>query len=266
MPEQPSDQPPAKPPAPKPAPIVLPESVSPAFAPSTPPQSAPAINATTGCLIGVGIMAVSLIAAALLIGFAIRDSANRAAESVDRMNPVNMLATIAPPPTPTIVVRPPAILSVRALSELATAQMLMSTVVEADQARVGNIVYEKLILIACGRVKAGIDMSQIQDSDVMESADGKTVTVRLPRAKMTDSYLIDDPSQTCTTKVYDRTNLIVLPETKELEGQAREKAIEAIRKTAEESGLMDEARRNAQIAIERILLNAGYEKVEFIDQ
>ncbi len=271
MSERPPDQQPNHTPAPRPAPaappVILPESVSPAFASSAPQQrNTPSINATTGCLIGVGIMAVSLVAAALLVGFAIRDSANRAAESVDRMNPVNMLATIAPPPTPTIVVRPPAILSVRAISDLATAQMLMSTVVEADQARIGNILYEKLILIACGRVKAGIDMSQLKDSDVVESADGKTVRVRLPRAKMLDSYLIDDPSQTCTTKVYDRTNLIVLPETKELEGQAREKAIEAIRKTAEESGLLSEARRNAQIAIERILLNAGYDKVEFVEE
>jgi hypothetical protein len=264
MTERPPDQQPGQTPAPKPVPAIT-EVAPPMMVENAPPPRGP-INASTGCLIGVGIMAVSLVAAALLIAFAIRDSANRAAESVDRMNPANMLATIAPPPTPTIVVRPPAILSVRAISELATAQMLMSTVVEADQARVGNVLYEKLILIACGRVKAGIDMSELKDSDVVESADGKTVTVRLPRAKMLDSYLIDDPSQPCTTKVYDRTNLIVLPETKELESQAREKAIEAIRKTAEESGLMSEARRNAQIAIERILLNAGYDKVEFIEE
>jgi hypothetical protein len=265
MSEQPADQHDQQP---KPAPPALvPESAPPVLVENAPPPAGGLnMTPTTGCLIGVGIMAVSLVAAALLIAFAIRDSANRAAESVDRMNPANVLATLAPPPTPTIVVRPPAILSVRALSDLATAQMLMSTVVEADQARVGNIVYEKLVLIACGRVKAGIALNELKDSDVTESADGKTVTVRLPRAKMLDSYLIDDPNQPCTTKVYDRTNLIVLPETKELESQAREKALEAIRQTAEESGLMSEARRNAQIAIERILLNAGYDKVEFVEE
>lgn len=261
MPETPTDQ------QPKPAPPAIPpESAPPVLVTDAPQRALPNLNASTGCLIGVGIMAVSLVAAALLIAFAIRDSANRAAESVDRMNPANMLATIAPPPTPTIIVRPPAILSVRAISDLATAQTLMSTVVEADQARVGNILYEKLILIACGRVKAGIDLSQIKDSDVVESADGKTVRVRLPQAKFLDAYLIDDPSQPCTTKVYDRTNLIVLPATKELESQAREKALEAIRQTAEQSGLLSDARRNAQIAIERILLNAGYEKVEFVEE
>ena len=60
--------------------------------------------------------------------------------------------------------------------------------------------------------------------------------------------------------------MIVLPAAKELEGQAREKALEAIRQTAEQSGLLSDARRNAQIAIERILLNAGYEKVEFVEE
>ena len=197
MSEQPTDQ------QPKPAPpATRPESAPLVTLTDPPAQPAlPSINASTGCLIGVAILAISLIAAALLIAFAIRDSANRAAESVDRMNPVNVLATLAPPPTPTIVVRPPAILSVRAISDLATAQTLMSTVVEADQARVGNILYEKLILIACGRVKAGIDLSQLKDSNVTESADRKTVRVRLPQAKFLDSYLIDDPSQPCTTKV-----------------------------------------------------------------
>jgi hypothetical protein len=66
--------------------------------------------------------------------------------------------------------------------------------------------------------------------------------------------------------VYDRTNLLLIPESKELEAQAREKALEAIRNTAIESGLLSDARRNAQIAIERILLNAGYERVEFIEE
>jgi hypothetical protein len=80
-----------------------------------------------------------------------------------------------------------------------------------------------------------------------------------------DAYLIDDANQPCTTRVYDRTNLLVIPESKDLEAQAREKALESIRLTALESGMLDEARRNAQLAIERILLSAGYERVEFIE-
>lgn len=219
-----------------------------------------------GCLIGAGIIALALLIAGALVAFAVRESTQRMAETAERANPANIIQTMIPPPTPTIVVRPPAVLQVRAISELATAQSLLSTIVEVQQARVGNVLYEKLVLIACGRVKAGVALAQLRDSDVEVVDDGRTVRVKLPRAQLLDAYLIDDSTQPCTTRVYDRTNLLLIPESKELEAQAREKALEAIRTTAMESGLLDDARRNAQIAIERILLNAGYERVEFIEE
>lgn len=235
--------------------------------PQTPPTPPTGISQTSlGCLIGAGIIAAALLIAGLLVAFALRDSANRVTETADRMNPANIIATVLPPATPTIVVRPPAVLQVRAISDLATAQSLLSTIAEVNQTRVGNVLYEKLVLIACGRVKAGIDLTELKDEDVQVSDDGKTVRVKLPPAELLDAYLIDDASQPCTTRVYDRTNLIIIPETKDLEAQAREKALEAIRETAVQAGILSDARRNAQIAIERILLNAGYEKVEFVEK
>jgi hypothetical protein len=233
--------------------------------PPTPPY-ARTPSTSLGCLIGAGIVGAALLIAGLLVAFAIRDSANRVAETAEKMNPANVIATVLPPATPTIVVRPPAVLQVRAINDLASAQSLMSTVAEVEKARIGNIVYEKLVLIACGRVKAGIDLTELKEEDVQVSNDGKTVRVKLPKAELLDTYLIDDSNQPCTTKVYDRTNLILLPETQELEAQAREKALEAIRDTAIQSGILSDARRNAEVAIERILLNAGYEKVEFVEE
>jgi hypothetical protein len=92
------------------------------------------------------------------------------------------------------------------------------------------------------------------------------VTIRLPKAELKDIFLIDDSTQPCTTKVYDRTNLLVIPETKELEGQAREKALQAIRDTAIQSGILSDANKNARIVIERVLLLAGYERVVFVEE
>jgi hypothetical protein len=217
-----------------------------------------------GCLIGSGIIAVALLISGLLVAAALRDSANRVSDSINL--PGNIIATMLPAATPTVVPRPPTVLQLRSISDLATAQSLMSTVVEADKARVGNVLYERLVLIACGRVKAGLDLSALRDEDVTETDDGRTVRVRLPPSQLLDVYLIDDSTQPCTTKVYDRTNLLLLPQTAELESQAREKALQAIRETAVQSGILSDARRNAEIAIERILLNAGYERVEFVEE
>lgn len=263
----PPDSPPAQTPR---TPIVVQQPSPSRVTPYTPPPSANAPPAgfapSLGCLIGAGIVALAFVIGALLISAAVRDAGNRVASVGDGMNPANIAATLVPAATPTIIVRPPAVLQVRAISELASAQSLMSTVVEVEKARLGNVVYEKLVLIACGRVKAGIDLTQLKESDVTVTDDGKTVRVKMPKAHLLDAYLIDDSTQPCTTKVYDRTNLILLEETKELEGQAREKALEAIRQTATQSGILSDAERNARIAIERILLNAGYEKVEFVGE
>lgn len=218
-----------------------------------------------GCLLGAIVIALALLIAGLLVAFALRDSTKRLIEAAERANPIKAIQTALPPPTPTIVVRPPAVLQVRAISDLATAQSLLSTIAEVNQARVGNIVYEKLVLIACGRAKAGVDLTRLKEEDVQVSDDGRTVRVKLPPAELLDAYLIDDSDQPCTTRVYDRTNLLIIPETRDLEAQAREKALQAIRTMAVESGLLDDARRNAQIAIERVLLSAGYERVEFIE-
>lgn len=230
------------------------------------PQPRGISQTTLGCLIGAGIIALALLVAGALVAFALRESSTRMAEALNRANPANVIQTIIPPPTPTVIVRPPATLQVRAIGDLATAQSLLSTIVEVSQARVGNVLYEKLVLIACGRAKAGVDLTQLKDGDIVVMEDGRTVRVKLPRAQLLDVYLIDDATQPCTTRVYDRTNLLLIPESKDLEAQAREKALEAIRTTAIESGLLNDARRNAQIAIERILLSAGYERVEFVEE
>ena len=218
-----------------------------------------------GCLLSGCIIGLSLLIAGGLIAFAVRESGERMTRAMEQTNPSRIVQTLLPPPTPTVVVRPPALLQVRAISNLATAQALLSTIVEVNQARVGNVIYERLVLIACGRVKAGVDLTQLTEDDVRVIDNGRTVRVRLPAPTLQDAYLIDDANQPCTTRVYDRTNLLVIPESKDLEAQAREKALESIRLTALESGMLDEARRNAQLAIERILLSAGYERVEFIE-
>ena len=228
----------------------------------TPQEPAP--QSYTGCYLAGGLLAVAMIGAALIIASAIQNTGRSLSSSLDSASPSNFVATVMAPVTPTIVVRPPVIRQVQALADLTTVSTLMSTIVDVQQARVGNVIYEKLILIACGRVKAGVDLSKLREQDVTASPDGMTVTVQLPRAELLDAYLIDDSTQPCTTRVYDRTNLILIPETKELESQAREAAVKAIREMALQSGTLTEADRNARIIIERVLLLAGYQKVVFV--
>jgi hypothetical protein len=226
-------------------------------------QQRPA-SSNTGCLVAAAVLGLSIIVATAIVAYALTSTGRAIGGAFDRANPANAIATGIAQATPTIIVRPPALVQVRALNELATAQQLMSTVVEVEKARVGDVIYERLVLIACGKVKAGINLSDLNDSNVV--TDGDVVTIRLPQAQLQDIYLVDDASQPCTTKVYDRTNLIILQETRELEQQAREKALVAIRDASVQAGVLEEARRNAKLSIERVLLRAGYRQVVFIDK
>jgi hypothetical protein len=210
------------------------------------------------------ILGIALVVASAIVAYALSSTGRLVSGAFDRANPANAIATGMAQTTPTIVVRPPALLQVRALNDLATAQQLMSTVVEVEKARIGDVIYERLVLIACGKVKAGINLAALNDQNV--SSDGDVVTIRLPKAQVLDAYLIDDATQPCTTKVYDRTNLLILPETRELEQQAREKALTAIRDASLQAGILDDAHRNAKLSIERVLLLAGYRQVVFIDE
>jgi hypothetical protein len=216
----------------------------------------------SGCLAAAGIVAVGVVAAALIISSALVNVGS----AIDSANPGKIAGTAFAPATATVLVRPPAIIQVRALADLTTASTTLSTIAEAQQARIGNILYERLILLACGRVKAGIDLSKLRDQDVRVSPDGRKVTIVLPKAELLDTYLIDDSTQPCHTRVYDRTNLILLPSSKDLEGQAREQALKAMRETALQAGVLNDADRNARGVIERVLKAAGYETVEFVER
>jgi hypothetical protein len=212
------------------------------------------------------LLGLSCIIGALIMAFALRTMGERVGSAIDAANPANLFKTALPAATPTLIARPSAIHQIRAIADLSTVSSYMSTVVEAQKARVGNVIVERLLLVACGRVKAGIDLSKLREDDVKVSPDGKTVTVTLPQAEFQDIYLIDDSSQPCTTRVYDRTNLVVLSPTLELEGQARERAVQSLREMAVQTGMLRDANRNARVIIERVLLAAGFEKVVFVEK
>ncbi|MBX7213179.1 MAG: DUF4230 domain-containing protein [Thermoflexales bacterium] len=226
------------------------------------PAPAPISSQQPGCLVAAGIIGAGLIVAALIVSGALRSVGG----AIEQSNPARAAASAFAPSTATVIVRPPVINQVKALSDLTSASTTMSTIAEAQQARVGNVIYERLVLLACGRVKAGIDLSKLREEDISVSTDGRSVSLRLPRAELLDVYLIDDSTQPCYTRVYDRTNLILLPSSKDLEAQAREQALKAIRETALQSGVLSEADRNARSVIERVLRASGFDTVLFLER
>ena len=74
-----------------------------------------------------------------------------------------------------------------------------------------------LVLLAHGIVKAGIDLSEIKNEDIV--VDGKKITVKLPMEKITDSYLDEKK-----TGIIEHSTGVVRKFDKELEQAARRQA------------------------------------------
>ena len=162
-----------------------------------------------------------------------------------------------PPPVST----PALLLQVQALSELTTVKYVIEKVEVLEvpsEHYVGQLVgsQNRVLLLAHGVVKAGINLDQIQPADI-EITD-KRVSVKLPSAVIVDSYL--DEAQ---TKVIDRSTGLLAPSDKDLEQTARKNALDAIRRAARTNGILTEAEVRARAQLVNLFTQLGYEKVEF---
>jgi hypothetical protein len=109
----------------------------------------------------------------------------------------------------------------------------------------------KMLLIAKGTVRAGLDLAKLDPSAVIVSDDGKSVTVHLPQVKIfdRDQILSSNPSD---TYVYDVQKGIAA-DTTNTETQLRGLANDQLLEAACKDGIMDEANKNAKTVIEQLL-------------
>jgi hypothetical protein len=150
---------------------------------------------------------------------------------------------------------------VQALSDLVTVKYLMQKVEFVDSppgSTLGKFVQgdNKVMLLAQGIVKAGIDLKKITPDDVTIS--GKDLTLTLPRPQITDAYLDD-----AQTKVIERTTGFLRSLDKDLEQTTRQYAVGDIRRAAQASGILNDANERARTELRVFFQQAGFENVEF---
>lgn len=146
---------------------------------------------------------------------------------------------------------------VQKLNRLETASFTIEKVVEAGEQ--GNpfqdLLYgDRILLIAHGKVVAGIDLASIQNEDII--VNGKNLSVNLPAPEILSSTL--DNSK---TRVYDRTLGYLNRGNKDLESEARLAAEASIRQAACEGRILDEAQVNAVERIRQLFEFAGFTSV-----
>jgi hypothetical protein len=112
-------------------------------------------------------------------------------------------------------------------------------------------------LIAHGIVKAGIDLSKLQTSDIRIS--GTKLMLRLPMAQITDAYLDDK-----LTQVVERNTGFLRTFNKDLEQTARQNAIDDIRRAARTSGILKDAEERARAQLTFFGKQLGFDEIEFL--
>jgi hypothetical protein len=149
---------------------------------------------------------------------------------------------------------------VQTLSQLVTVKYVMEKVVieeDPPQNTIRRLLPDdtRVILIAHGIVKAGVDLGKMKPGDVRVS--GKQVTLALPKAQITDAYL--DEKQ---TKVIEHNTSFLRDFNKDLEQTARLNAVEDIRRAARDSGILKDADERARAQLKYFFQQLGLE-VEF---
>jgi hypothetical protein len=143
---------------------------------------------------------------------------------------------------------------VQSLSELVTVKYVMDKVVVLEDVKwYGE---NRVLLLAHGVVKAGIDLKRLSPDDVKIS--GKKISLRLPPPQVTDAYLDDQASQ-----VIDHSTGLLRAFDKDLEQAARQNAVDDIARAARKGGILDDADKRARTELETFLKRAGFEAVEF---
>jgi hypothetical protein len=147
---------------------------------------------------------------------------------------------------------------VRSLSRLETTSYSIEKIITAES-RQGPFAFlfgDRLILVAHGQVIAGVDLSKIDESDIVVSQDGK-VFVALPTAEVFVTALDNERSY-----IYDR-DTGVIGMNPALETEARRAAEEHLLDAALEDGILDTAQINAEIYLRHLIMALGFDEVLF---
>jgi len=163
-------------------------------------------------------------------------------------------------PTPTIMPDPITIVNeIKPLARLETIQYSVEKVITAEtgQEILGKLFGDRLLFIAHGVVIAGVDLSKLESGGIVIT-DG-LVEIDLPDPEIFIATLNNQES-----RVYDRQTGLFRQGDPELETLARQAAEEEIYRSAIEDGILQKANDNAEVFLERLLDDLGFDEVIFI--
>lgn len=158
-------------------------------------------------------------------------------------------------PTPDVIV------AVRDLARLESAQYEVQRVIDLRdrQQRLFGLIeaQDAILLVASGEVTAGVDLTGLQDGDVVVDPEAGTARITLPAPEILSTRLDND-----RTYVHTRETDALAKRSETLETRARQEAERTIRDSAIEGGILDRAARNAEQTVRVLVRSLGYDHVQ----
>lgn len=195
-----------------------------------------------------------------MVFFLLRNVANQALVPIqDASQKISTQASILFNPTPTILPDPVTIINqIRPLVRLETIQYSVEKIITAEtgQEVFGPLFGDRLLFVAHGLVIAGVDLSELSADDL--KVNNGILEIKLPEAEIFVATIDNEKSY-----VYDRDTGIFRRPDEDLETLARQAAEEEIRQAAVGDGILDQARLNAEVFLERLMDDLGFEEVIF---
>ena len=152
----------------------------------------------------------------------------------------------------------PIVQRLKNIQELSTTVLTTETIVPASAERkIGEIplATTKLLYIARGEIRAGIDLSELEATDVVVKGD--RLEINLPPAKILDSKIDVNRSRVYD---YDRGFLNLGPDVApQLQTLAQQKTLTKIINTACNEGILKRANSQAKTTIAQIFAQSNYQ-------
>lgn len=144
------------------------------------------------------------------------------------------------------------ITQIQSLAQLVTVKYVFEKVVVVEDAKWYG--QNRLLMVAHGVAKAGVDLQKLRPSDV--KVRGQHLTLSLPRPQLMDVYLDEGK-----TEVLERSTGILRLFDQQMEQDARREAVESIRKAARAAGILRDAEDRTRLQLTALARSAGFEDV-----
>jgi hypothetical protein len=143
---------------------------------------------------------------------------------------------------------------VQTISELSTVKYVFEKLVIIEDVKwYGE---NKVMLIAHGIVKAGIDFQRMGTNDIQIS--DKKISITLPPTQIIDAFLDDKKTQ-----VLERSTGLMRTFDRDLEQNARRQAVDDLKRAARYNGILKEADERARSQVKNLFQQLGFTEVEF---